>query len=88
VSGKKIILGCAILALMVGGCTTIKYSKDEVVYRKWFGRQNIKEMVVEKSTDGSVKIKLGQQSSDSGDLLKAMKAIGGIAKKAVVPVSP
>ncbi len=72
-------LVCLVSIGSVTGCTTIKYNADGVVYKKWFGKQSIKELHIEKKVDGSLKIKLGQQSSSATNLNKLMSDIAKVA---------
>ncbi len=74
---KKIILGCSVIALMMG-CAKVQTDGKMITYSR-FGSQNLSDVSFEKKADGTVKMKIGKQ--ESNDLAKALDtAQAAIAK--------
>ncbi len=74
---RKIIIGCGLLALMIG-CAKIQTDGNTITYSR-FGSQNLSDVSFEKKRDGSIKMKIGKQ--EANDLTKALDtAQAAIAK--------
>lgn len=64
------------------GCAKITWKDDEFKYTR-FGRQSIEGLVVEKSSDGTIKVKVGKQAGSSGALAKVLSGIAKVSAGAV-----
>jgi hypothetical protein len=70
-----------VIVVLVGlsvGCAQISWEKDKFKYSR-FGRQSIDGLVVEKNKDGTLKVKIGKQTGDSGSLVKALSDIAKVS---------
>lgn len=80
-----IIVGLALLAVVLGGCTT--FQKGDLRYSNFIFDKKVQELSVETSPDGTTKATLkGVQSGLNPDALKAVAE--GAAAGAVKAVNP
>lgn len=77
---KLLIIICLLFCSV--GCAKITWKDDEFSYSRC-GRQSIEGLVVEKTSDGTIKVKVGKQAGDSGALAKVLSSIAKVSAGAV-----
>ncbi len=82
------IILCLICMTIFGGCASVAYDDGKGKEFKYslMGRQNLDGFKATIDRNGTVKISIKKQKSDSGDLLPVLKNFSEIALKATTPI--